>query len=76
MARHGTMPEIIYRRHLHISERDWFIVFGVAARMASEEERLEDMPDSYRDTDDSDDEVIEYDTSSDEEETETRLFQN
>ena len=33
----------------------------------------EDIPDSYRDTDDSDDEVVEYDTSSDEEETETAV---
>ena len=66
------MPEIIYQRHLHISER--VVMSGVAARMASEEERLEDMPDSDRDTCDSDDKVVEYDIKSDEGETEKRLF--
>ena len=69
MARHGDYAKhnIIYQRHLHISER--VVMCGVAARMASEEERLEDLPDSDRDSYDSDDDVLKYDTSSDEEET-------
>lgn len=48
MARHETMPEILYQRHLHLSER--LDMSGVAARIASEAERLEVMPDGDRET--------------------------
>lgn len=72
MARHGTMPEIIYQRHLHISERvDLSGIAASPASTANRAERLDEMPDCDRDAGDTDDEVAEYDSSSDEEETET-----
>ena len=69
MARHGTMAEVIYQRHMHISER--VNVPGVAESPANTEsraERLNEMPDCDRDAGDADDEVSEYDSSFDEEE--------
>ena len=69
MARHGTMPEIIYQRHLHISER--VEVSGVATSTASRAERFDEMPDCDRDAGHADDEIIECDNSSDEQEPET-----
>ena len=50
MARHGTMPEIMYERHRHISER--VNVSGLAespTSTASWAERLDEMPDCDRD---------------------------
>ena len=76
MARHGTMPEVIYQRHLHISER--VNESGVAeshAITASRSERLDEMPDCDRDACDADNEVTEYDGNSDGEETETDVSQ-
>ena len=73
MARHGTMPEIIYQRHLHISER--VEVSGVATSTVSRRaERFDEMLYCDRDAgyaDDAGGEVIEYDSSSDEDEPET-----
>ena len=72
MARHGTLPEVIYQRHLHVSEK--VNVSGVAespASTVSRAERLDEMPDCDRDAGDADDEVTEYDSSSDDEDTGT-----
>ena len=66
------MPEIIYQRHVHISER--VEVSGEATSTASRVERFDEMPDCYREAghaDDADVEVIDYDSSSDEDEPET-----
>ena len=72
MARHGTMPEVICQRHLHISER--VNESGVAQShsiTASRLERFDEMPDCDRDAGDADNEVTEYDSRSDGEETQT-----
>ena len=72
MARQATMPEIIYQRHLHISES--VNVSGLAesrASTTSRPERLDEMPYCDRDAGDAVDEVTGYDSSSDEKETET-----
>ena len=74
MAPHGNMPEVIYQRHLRISET--VNVSGVAESLAStanRAERLDEMPDCDRDAGDDDDEVTGYDSSSDEEETKTNV---
>ena len=60
MARHGTMPEVIYERHLHNSER--VNESGVAecpAITACRSERLDEMHDCDNDAGDADDEVTE-----------------
>ena len=76
MARHGNMPEVIYQRHLRISET--VNVSGAAeslASTASRAERLDEMSDCDRDAGDNDDEVTEYDSSSDEEEKDTDVLE-
>ena len=65
------MPEVIYQGHLHISER--LNESGVAESHAIiRSERLDEMHDCGRNAGDVDDEVTEYDSSSDGEETETQ----
>ena len=76
MARHGTMPEVIYQRLLYISEG--VNESGVdespaiiSSRSDSWSDHLDEMPDCGRDAGDVDNEETEYDSSSDREETET-----
>jgi len=64
VAGHGTIPEVIYQRHLHTSER--VDVSGVARSTASRAEHFDEMPDCGRlnasdadEADEADDEVIE-----------------
>ena len=76
MVRHGTMPEVIYQRHLHISERvnESGVAEGPAIifTTASRSERLDECSIvTDRVAGDADDEVTEYDSSFDGEETET-----
>ena len=55
MARHRTMPEVIYHRHLHISERvNESGVVESHAITASGSERLDEMHDCDRDACDAD----------------------
>ena len=50
MARHGTMPEVIYQRLLHISERvNESGVDESPANMASRSKHLDEMHDCGRD---------------------------
>ena len=55
MARHGTMPELLYQRNLHISDKVDYISTEAPA-------------DSDDDSVQSNEELVEFDTSSDEDE--------
>ena len=66
MARHGTMPEVIYQRHLHISERvNQSTMAENHAITISRSQCLDEMPDCDRDGCNANNEVTGYDSSSD-----------
>lgn len=71
MARHGTMPELIYQRQLEISTDKVDVSTGIGRRSSMPTTDVETCNDEIENTADSDtDEIPEYDSSSDEEQIE------
>ncbi|KAM7431779.1 hypothetical protein ABFA07_017706 [Porites harrisoni] len=71
MARHGTMPELIYQRQLEISTDKVDVSIGIGRRSSMPSKDTETCNDEIENAAISDtDEIPEYDRSSDEEQVE------
>jgi len=71
MARHGTMPELIYQRQLEISAVKVDVSTGIGRRLSMPSTDTEACNDEIQNAANSDtEEIPEYDTSSDEEQVE------
>ena len=71
MARHGTMPELIYQRQLEISADKVDVSIGIGRRSSMPSKDTETCNDEIENAAISDtDEIPEYDRSSDEEQVE------